>query len=313
LNRLFGHEASLARFNAALALGALHHAWLLYGLKGIGKRTLAEQLAAQVMCESSSACGECHGCKMLLAESHPDVFRLGLIEGKRDLSIEQVRQVLNFLSLSGAEGSRRVVILDDAERMNAQAANALLKGLEEPSPGSLLLIVCSDLERLPATVRSRCMLQQCTPLQDADVRAVLRQQYDCIAEQHLDLAVQLAAGSPGAVACFEDLKTAEALLLWQSLWSDVGRLDVGKLEAWIRLHVKTVPHVLIAQMLAHAVYPRLQEKYGDENDFMKRRSIEQALHACLRWPMDVVRHSLRAGPALLACILQLRSALKQGG
>ncbi len=301
------------RFSDAWEAGALHHAWLLYGLKGIGKHSLAEQLAALVMCESGSACGQCHGCKMLVAESHPDVFRVGLIEGKRDLTIEQIRQVLNFLSLSGAGGTRRVVILDDAERMNAQAANALLKGLEEPSPGSVLLIVCSDLERLPATVRSRCMLQQCTPLQDKDVRAVLMQQHESMDEQHLNLAVQLAAGSPGAVACFQDVKAAEALLQWQALWRDGSGLDVGKAEAWIRLHVKIVPHVLIVQVLAHAVYPSLQERCGDEKSFMKRRTIEQALQTCTRWPADVVRHSLRAGPALLACILQLRSALKPGG
>jgi len=308
MNRLFGHDATLARFREAMAADSLHHAWLLYGMKGIGKRTLAEKLAGLLMCESQTGCGECHGCKMLAAGSHPDMFRLGLMEGKRDLNIEQVRSVLSFLSLSGAESGRRVVILDDAERMNKQAANALLKGLEEPSAGSVLLMVCSDLERLPATIRSRCMLQQCSPLTDADVRAVLQQQEQPIDDRYLDLAVSLADGCPGAVESLQDEATAKALLAWQDLIADPARADIGAVENWIRAHVKTVPHLLIARMLAQAVYPALQD--GGPMAFKQRESLQQALFDCVRWPGDVVRHSLRAGPALLACILQLRSALR---
>ncbi|MDQ6970055.1 MAG: DNA polymerase III subunit delta' [Mariprofundus sp.] len=312
MSRLLGHEASQKRFADALMAASLHHAWLLYGMKGIGKRSLAEHLAGLAMCATESACGACHACKMLEAGSHPDVFRLALIEGKRDLTVEQIRQVLNFLSLSGAEGGRRVVILDDAERMNGQAANALLKGLEEPSAGSLLLIVCSDLERLPATVRSRCMLQQCVPLHDADVTEVLKQLETPLEQRHLELALALAKGSPGAVTCLQDVKIAEALLGWQSLLSDMSNIDVGKVESWIRQHVKTVPHHLIVQLLVDAVWPVLQESTEGEGEqaFVRRQGIEQALHGCMRWPADVVRHSLRAGPALLACVLELRSALK---
>jgi len=250
---------------------------------------------------------------MLAAGSHPDVFRVGLIEGKRDLNIEQVRSVLSFLALSGAESRRRVVILDDAERMNNQAANALLKGLEEPSAGSILFMICADLERLPATVRSRCMLQQCSPLSDPEVRAVLQQQAESIADRYLDLAVQLAGGSPGAVQCMQDEKIAAALQSWQSLVADIASADIGKVEGWIRVHIKTVPHGLIVQMLAQAIYPVLQQACrpnDQENDFEQREALQQALMACLRWPGDVVRHSLRAGPALLACMLELRAARK---
>jgi len=311
MNRLYGHEAALSRFSQSLAADSLHHAWLLYGMKGIGKHTLAEKLAGLLMCDSHAACGACHGCKMLAAGSHPDVFRLGLIEGKRDLNIEQVRGVLSFLWLSGAESGRRVVILDDAERMNNQAANALLKGLEEPSAGSILLMVCSDLERLPATVRSRCMLEQCSTLSEANVRSVLLQQASPIDDRFLDLAVAMAGGSPGSVSCMQDKKIAEALLNWQGLVSDIASTDIGKVEGWIRSHVKTVPHPLIVQMLAQAVYPVLQQPCS-ENDFRQREALQQTLQACIRWPNDVVRHSLRAGPALLACILQLRTSLRAG-
>jgi len=307
---VLGHQAVEQRFTDALNRGHLHHAWLLYGMKGIGKDLLAEQLAAYLMCDTQSACGRCHGCQMLVAGSHPDVFRVGLIEGKRDLNIEQVRAVLVFLSLSGAESGRRVVILDDAERMNGQAANALLKGLEEPTAGSMLLMACSDLERLPATIRSRCMLQQCSPLCDPDLRKVLQRLNPPVDDRYLDLAASVARGSPGAVACLQDAKIADALLEWQGLVSDMARADIGKIETWIRNHLKTVPHALIVQMMVNAVYPALQTPCRGGDAFSRSESIQQALQLCARWPADVVRHSLRAGPALLACILQLRTALK---
>ncbi|MFQ5345216.1 MAG: AAA family ATPase [Mariprofundus sp.] len=309
MNRIFGHEAVRHRFTDALANGKLHHAWLLYGMKGIGKQTLAEVLAGFVMCDSKTACGECHGCKMLVAGSHPDVFQLGLIEGKRDLNIEQIRSVLSFLALSGAESSRRVVILDDAERMNHQAANALLKGLEEPSTGSVLLMVCSELERLPVTIRSRCMLQRCSPLSDADTRAVLAQQEHPVQEKYLDLAVELADGCPGMVGCLQDEHIARALLEWRELTRDPAQADIGDIENWIRSGVKAVPHLLIVRILTQAVYPILQRP-SDAFVFARREAVQQSLHDCIRWPGDVVRHSLRAGPALLACILQLRSSLR---
>ncbi len=312
MSGLIGHGDVVSRFREALAAGALHHAWLLYGIRGIGKMRLAEHLAGLLVCESRSACGDCHGCKMLAAGSHPDVFRISLLDGKRDLNIEQVRELLAFLALSGAEGGHRVVILDDAERMNNQAANALLKGLEEPAAGNVLLMVCDALERLPATIRSRCMLQQCTPLSETDVRTVLSRLDPPIRPVSLDLAAELAEGSPGAVCCMQNAAVAEALQGWQALVSDIAAADIGKLEAWIQRHVKNAPHPLLAQMLARSVSPLLEQACAPDA-FEQRESLQQALAACLRWPGDVLRHSLRPGPALLACVLQLRAALKAAG
>lgn len=307
-----GQDEVVNRFAGSLCAGKLHHAWLLYGLKGIGKRTLAEHLAGLVMCDQHSHCGDCHACRMLLAGSHPDLFRVALLEGKRDLNIDQVRELLSFLALSGAEGGRRVVILDDAERMNHQAANALLKGLEEPSPGSLLLMVCSDIERLPATIRSRCMLQSCAPLSQSDVRAVVADWEPGVASAQLDLAVQLADGSPGAVIAMQQPEIAAALEEWQHLMCEPARLDIGSLEVWVRKHLNTVPHGLIARIAVREASELLQHPVTDAR-FDDHQQLCQAVSACLRWPGDVVRHSLRAGPALLACLLQLRAASRQLG
>jgi len=305
--KLLGHRAVEQRFSETMQKGGLHHAWLLHGMKGIGKSILAEKLAARLICESHTACGECHACCMLAAGSHPDVFHLGLIEGKRDLNIEQVREVLDFLSLSGAESQRRVVILDDAERMNGQAANALLKGLEEPSPGSLLLIVCADIMKLPATVRSRCLLQHCAPLPEAEVRTVLQRLP--IPDQHLDMAIELAAGCPGMVECMQDKSVSDSLAAWRDLVGDMAEADMGKIDGWLQKHVKLIPHNLITYVLLRAVFPALAQPCS-EASFEAREKLYAAVSSCARWPLEVVRQSLRPAPSLLAYVLQLRGALR---
>lgn len=302
---LLGHARVRQAFERALNSGRLAHAWLLYGAKGIGKRCLAERLAMLALCETNTGCGACHPCRLFVAGSHPDVFHAALIEGKRDISIEQVRDVLEFLSLSGAKGQRRIVILDDAERMNHQAANALLKGLEEPAAGNLLLIVCSDLERLPATIRSRCLLQHCAPLAEAEVRQVLEAMG--IDAAYMPLALRLADGAPGRVECMCDSNVAEALADWQRLLADLAQADIGELEAWIRKHVATMPHELIVQLIGVTQFEALALQ---QQDFAAGEQAMRAMMDCLAWPRDVMRHGLRPAISLLARVLALRAALR---
>ena len=311
MKKVVGHQIVEQRFADALQRGNLHHAWLLHGIKGIGKHTLAENLAGQLLCDSHTACGSCHACQMLEAGSHPDVYRIGLLEKKRDISIDQVRDLLGFLALSGSESERRVVILDDAERLNNQAANALLKGLEEPAPGSLLLIVCADAEKLPATVRSRCLLQHCAPLEKSEVRTVLQSEFaDTLGADDvlLDLAVGFADGCPGAVSCLHDRSIIDALQTWSKLVVDITEADIGKVENWCRTHVGTVPHGLIIRVLLQPLYPLLQSP--KQESFEATQLLHKAVHACMRWPGEVQRQSLRAAPSLLACLLELRGALR---
>lgn len=307
MNRVIGHGAVLSRFSDALARHRMHHAWLLHGMRGIGKHTLAEQMTAMLMCEHQNGCGHCHGCQMTRAGSHPDIHRVGLLEKKRDISIAQVRELLDFLALSGAESERWIVILDDAERLNNQAANALLKGLEEPAAGSVLIIICADIMRLPATVRSRCLIQHCAPLSDTEVGQVFAAAMpELAADSHLcELATLLADGAPGAVAALEDAKVAKALLEWRELVEDLAAADVGRIEAWTRQHVALAPHELIVRAMMAPLRERMQ--MVAPHDVLE--SLNQAAMGCLKWPGEVVRHSLRAAPSLLANILALRAAL----
>jgi DNA polymerase-3 subunit delta' len=143
------------------------HAWLLHGPRGYGKRTLALHLAASLLCESpreGQACGACASCHWFGQRQHPD-FRLlepAADEEESDkapptvIKIDQVRALTEFLQLSTHRQGAKVAVVEPAEALNPSAANALLKTLEEPPPGSYLLLVSHAPRRLPATLRSRC-------------------------------------------------------------------------------------------------------------------------------------------------------------
>lgn len=150
--------AARARLSGAQAAGRLPHAILLKGPAGIGKAALAEWLARAVLCDvpASAPCGTCASCLLHAAGNHPDLRHVEPEPGKKQISVEAVRALIQDLALTGYRGGRRVGIVAPADALNVAGANAFLKTLEEPGPGTLLLLVASRTDRLPATIVSRC-------------------------------------------------------------------------------------------------------------------------------------------------------------
>jgi DNA polymerase-3 subunit delta' len=157
------HSAALAE---DLAAGdRLPHAWLISGPPGIGKSAYAGALAAALLCEAPGAdrraCGRCPACGWVAADSHPDLRLLAPAtdrDGKvsREIRVEQVRALGDFLVVGGHRAGRRVVVVDPADALNTVSANTLLKVLEEPTAGLLFLLVTDRPDALVATIRSRC-------------------------------------------------------------------------------------------------------------------------------------------------------------
>ena len=175
------------------------HAYLLHGPAGIGKRALAERLRAVLLCQAPvalQACGQCKGCHLLVAGTHPDSFVLEPEEVDKAIRVDQVRELVSFVVQTAQLGGRKVVLLEPVEAMNLNAANALLKSLEEPSGDTVLLLVSHQPSRLLPTVKSRCVQQACPLPSGAESLLWLGSALpDVDAAQVRDL-LQLAGGSP---------------------------------------------------------------------------------------------------------------------
>ena len=196
---LFGHAAAVDTFAGALEAGRPHHAWLITGPPGIGKATLAFRLARMLLVRGSLGIDD-PAARRIIAGSHADLLTLERTINPRtkklsqDITIDQVRGVAGFLHLTPAEGGWRIVLIDGAEAMNRNAANALLKVLEEPPNRAMLLLTASAPGRLLPTVRSRCRRLPLSPLNPAEMREALAV---LLPDQVAEPLIQAARGSPG--------------------------------------------------------------------------------------------------------------------
>jgi len=140
--------------------GKLHHAMLIHGVSGLGKRQLSQFLAQYFQCrnpQGNDSCGQCQSCLLHGAATHPDCYFIETAADKSTISIEQIRKVQASIINTGLTNPIRVVVINDAHLMTTSAANALLKVLEEPPKHVYFVLTCSQRSLLPATVISRCL------------------------------------------------------------------------------------------------------------------------------------------------------------
>lgn len=185
------------RLGAQWAAGRCPHALLLSGQPGLGKRRFAEAFAALLLCDQPRdglACGSCRGCQLRIAGSHPDFTRVEPEKEQGPLKVEQIRQLGEFVGRTSSREGARVVWLSPAEAMNVNAANALLKNLEEPSGSVVFLLITDSPSGLLPTIRSRC---QTVAFPVPPQQAALRWLAECGVEGPAALSVlALAGGAP---------------------------------------------------------------------------------------------------------------------
>lgn len=222
--KIIGHEAQQEALLHLLKKQSLAHALLFSGPHGVGKRQVALGLAKSLLCEKEpfrlGGCEECHSCHVFEANNQPNLYQADCAE----TNTEAVRELLKKLHLVPFGGKNRVVVLDNAEKLHGQAANALLKSLEEPRPGTYFILVTAKPNQLLTTIRSRAQNWSFHTLTKENLTEILRIQPDAIdhAGVPLERLLVLADGS------FETLETMlESQELLDELSEKLSRIAAG--------------------------------------------------------------------------------------
>ena len=193
-NPVIGHQHIIEQLQRTVASDRIAGAYLFVGPTGVGKETVARYFAQLIFCQQNAqppiVCGTCLACRKVDSGNHPDLQFIRP-EGSL-LRIGQIRELQKQIVYEPLEASRKVYILTDVERMNAEAENCLLKTLEEPPASSVLILLTSNIQVLLPTTRSRCQILQFHPMPTQELAAVLTDRFSVASEQATTLAI--AAG-----------------------------------------------------------------------------------------------------------------------
>ena len=254
--------------------GRLAHALLLCGQKGLGKLQFANHLSQGLLCESGEhidPCESCRACTWFKVGVHPDFLLIAPEQENTQIKIDQIRAVIEFLSLSRRQAEYKIVLIESADHMNLNAANSLLKILEEPPLGSLFILVSSHYAQLPATVRSRCQQVKFYAPPRTERVAWLTSQ---VSINDPELVVSLACGEPLTALEFAD----EDWLRLRSHEFDAfvrftyGEFSLSELSGrWVKLDIKQVLSWLYSWVrdLVRLNF-EIDHKYLENSDFCSR-------------------------------------------
>jgi len=228
---LLGQEKAKKLLLRSLGAGRIPHAYIFKGPDGVGKKLFARGVAMAVNCRESSsigACGSCVSCRKYRSMNHPDFLIIQPEKGV--IKIDQIRMMSRELDYPPYESTMRVVVLEDVHTMRREAANSLLKTLEEPPRGNLLILTAESSREVLATLSSRCQVVPFFHLRQHDTVAILVQQG--VSPEEAPLLARLSEGSPGTALRYEKTEMVPLCREVIDLLCDPGvdpDRDVGKL------------------------------------------------------------------------------------
>ncbi|HEV2531617.1 DNA polymerase III subunit delta' [Phenylobacterium sp.] len=322
---LEGHAAAEQAFEATRARGRLHHAWLLTGQEGLGKATFAYRAARRLLGAPHDPAFGVLGVdpahpvsRQVAARAHPDLLVIERIgeDGKprKVIPVDEARRLSEFFSKSPANAPHRVAIVDAADDLNLNAANALLKTLEEPPPKGVLLMVSHSPGRLLATIRSRCRRLAFSALPLEETAAFVRARAEITDEAALRLA-SMAQGAPGRALA---LAAAQAIVLddaARAILADLPKLDEGlalSLADKFRGGEGQAQFNLLFERLAERVHDQTAgwaaEGQGGASSSLDRWA--QAWETLQRLPREVEALNLDRADALFTALTELRQAAR---
>lgn len=288
--QVVGHDWVVTVLENSIAIGKVSHAYLFTGPPHVGRTTLALELAQALNCEGKDKpCGECAPCRKIKQGIHPDVWMVDLQyqarlreeprEQQQVLRIDTIRSVRGEVSLKPFEGRRRVFIIPEAERMTNEAANALLKTLEEPPPHAVLILIASDARSLLPTIVSRCQVFALRQLPTSLIEAELRERHG-VAEEQAALLARLSGGRIG--------------------WAITAAHDTAILEE---------RRDRLQQLVALAKMGRIDRLDYAEQLSRQARSVGGTLELWLDWWRDLLL--VKAGCADMISNLDFRTSLEE--
>lgn len=239
---ILNHESAFERFRRSLERNRLASTYLFVGPDGIGKRMFALKLAEALLCETNSEnvldpCGTCSSCQQVQAKTHPDLILVSKPSDKAIIPVEvfigdqdhrRQKGLCHDIGLKPYRGGRKIAIIDDADFLNQEGANSLLKTLEEPPPMSLLILIGTSEQRQLSTIVSRSQVVRFEPLTNSQVLTIL-EQHPLPDPTDVPLA-DLANSSGGSISLALKMSDPETIEFRQALLTQLANLDPGRGE-----------------------------------------------------------------------------------
>ncbi|MBE5904403.1 MAG: DNA polymerase III subunit delta' [Pseudobutyrivibrio sp.] len=279
---IIGQEDAKDLLKNAIKTGKHSHAYIFSGEKGSGKMMLAEAFAMMLQCENPAddACGECHACKQTASRNNPDVIYISrdydskTKKYKKNISVDQIREKLvNDVDIKPYSSKYKIYIIDEAEKMNPQAQNAMLKTIEEPPEYAVIILLTANHNAFLQTILSRCVLIQMKPVHTDSIKNLLQTKYDAVDYQS-EMVASFAQGNIGkAIALTTDASFNEAKDMVVSLCKKAGKMDALQVSN----EVKSIKEA------------NDQEKKSNEAENEKFQGfVEQMLDLITLWYRDVL-------------------------
>ncbi len=222
---IIGHQKQVSYLQKSIKNGKINQAYLFLGPAHVGKGKIAESFIYTIFCLSQTKkrpCGRCQNCSQIKKNIHPDVFWLSPETDKKNISVNQVRQLIKKLQQKTSSGGYKMAIIKEADKLSLAASNALLKTLEEPAPRTSLILLAEEISTLPKTIISRCQVIKFLPVSQKEIYDQLISQGT--AREQAQIFSQLAQNCPGLALNYASQKNAyqkyqEKLNLIKKLYS----------------------------------------------------------------------------------------------
>lgn len=289
---IIGHDLAKRIFQSHLASGRLPNAYLLVGPDGVGKKRLALEMAKALNCTADvpqRPCGSCRTCSQIARGTHPDVHLVSPGGASEQIKIEQIRTLIGRLGLRPFSAAYQAVVVDGADRMTEEAANSLLKALEEPSATTKFVLTTSRLNACLPTIVSRCQTVRCQPLPPAVVEQFL-------AGQGINAA---AARSVARLSGGSMSRAADLADRWDAYRKLLDRLSNGGVAAWVeasggdtRQDVARLLEGMVAwlrDIIVASAGESVQLAHADRAEDIERLARRTDVDRCLETAAELIR------------------------